>query len=101
MLVSNIQTKILKGGQVEQQKNKWLDLQSVSTAAPIIIALGVIFMLQAHIFVSPADLEKKHRIILEEIAEKYATKKDIDYLKEKVEKMDSKIDKIYDLMKRG
>lgn len=72
-----------------------MDLQTITSAAPIIVALGVILLIQLHIFASPADLEKKHREIIKEVSKDYVTKENVSFIKEKIENMDDKIDKIY------
>lgn len=72
-----------------------MDLQTITSAAPIIVALGVILLIQLHIFASPADLEKKHREIIKEVSKDYVTKENVGFIKEKIENMDDKIDKIY------
>lgn len=73
-----------------------MDVQTLTDSAPVIIALGVVVLIQLHIFSSPADLEKKHKTIMDEVDKKYVSKENMSYLREKVDKMDGKIDKIYD-----
>ena len=72
-----------------------MEIQTITSAAPIIIALGVILLLQLHIFASPADLEKKHREIIKEINKDFVTKENVGFIREKIENMDGKIDQIY------
>lgn len=63
--------------------------------APIIVVfLG--FVWQYKIFVTPEQLERKHREILEDIEEKYTTKTETVNLEEKLADMQHKIDMIYD-----
>ena len=63
--------------------------------APIIILiLG--FIWQYKIFVTPQELERKHREILEECEKKFATHIETKNLEEKLDDMQKKIDMIYD-----
>ena len=63
--------------------------------APIIVVfLG--FVWQYKIFVTPEQLERKHREILEDIEKKYTTKTETVNLEEKLADMQHKIDMIYD-----
>ncbi len=68
--------------------------------APIVVVV-VMFLIQQRIVVTPEQLEKKHREILEDIEEKFATKNDVLHLKEDVSEMKGKIDKIYNKMFEG
>lgn len=78
--------------------------------APLIVAL-MMFFINYRVFVTPADLEKKHREIIEEINpekrhreilndadKKYATKSVVDELKTQIHSMSAKIDKIYNIL---
>ena len=49
-------------------------------------------------FVTPENLEVKHREILEDIARTYSTKEQYYDLKEQLSIMQAKIDKIYDVI---
>lgn len=70
-------------------------LEKFITYSPIIITLTV-FYLQQKIFVTPADLEKKHREIIEDVQTRFATAQAVNDLKEQVFEIKSKVDKIYD-----
>jgi len=63
--------------------------------SPIIIAI-MVFLIQQRIVVTPEQLEKKHREILKDADERFATLSSVHDLKEKFTDMKEKIDKIYD-----
>ena len=65
--------------------------------SPIIIVV-LMFFVQQKIFVTPEQLEKKHREIIEEIEEKFVTMNSFIDLKEQFSEIKDKIDKIYDLL---
>lgn len=63
--------------------------------SPILIAV-MIFLIQQRIVITPEQLEKKHREILKDAEEKFATLNSVKDLKEQFTDMKEKIDKIYD-----
>ncbi len=63
--------------------------------SPIIIAITV-FLIQQRIIVRPEQLEKKHREILQDAENRFATLNSVKDLKEQFSDMKEKIDKIYD-----
>ena len=65
--------------------------------APIILVI-IMFCINYKIFVNPVDLEKKHREILSDIDNKYASKTTVDELKSQFHDMAEKIDKIYNIL---
>jgi hypothetical protein len=78
--------------------------------APLILAVTM-FFINYKIFVTPADLERKHREIKEEINpekrhrdilydvdQKYATKSVVAELQMQIHAMADKIDKIYNIL---
>lgn len=65
--------------------------------SPIIVVV-LIFFIQQKIFVTPEQLEKKHREIMEEIEEKFVSLNSFKDLKEQFSEVKDKIDKIYDLL---
>ncbi len=65
--------------------------------SPIIVVV-LIFFIQQRIFVTPEQLEKKHREIIEEIEEKFVSLNSFKDLKEQFSEVKDKIDKIYDLL---
>lgn len=69
-----------------------LDIQ---TYAPLLLVL-LIVLIQMKIFVSPTDLEKKHREILNETDEKYVTKSENKHLKDDMHELKELMYKIYD-----
>ena len=65
--------------------------------SPIIIVV-LMFFVQQKIFVTPEQLEKKHREIVEEIEEKFVTIHSFIDLKDLFTEVKDKIDKMYDLL---
>lgn len=65
--------------------------------APLILVL-IMFCINYKIFVNPVDLEKKHREILNDIENKYASKTTVEELKSQFHDMAEKIDKIYNIL---
>ena len=65
--------------------------------APIILVI-IMFCINYRVFVNPVDLEKKHREILRDIDNKYASKTTVDELKSQFHDMAEKIDKIYNIL---
>lgn len=63
--------------------------------SPILIAV-LIFLIQERIVVTPEQLEKKHREIIEDVEERFVTIHSYKDLKEQFCEMKDKIDKIYD-----
>jgi len=63
--------------------------------SPIIIAV-MVFFIQQRIIVTPEQLERKHREILNEAEDRFATLSSVKDLKEQFTDMKEKIDKIYD-----
>lgn len=54
------------------------------------------YLTQLRIVVTPEQLEKKHREILNDIANKFATQNSVKDLKEQMGDMKEKIDRIYE-----
>lgn len=67
-------------------------------APAVFVVIAVI--LQWNLFVTPADLEKKHRDIITEAAQTYVTKEEYKNQKEEFKEMKTKIDRIYDFLIR-
>jgi hypothetical protein len=63
-----------------------------------LILIVVVFILQNHIFITPVELEKKHREILKDIESKYVTNKTFENLKEQFKEMKDTINKIYEIL---
>ena len=68
--------------------------------APVIICV-FIFLVQQHLLVSPEKKKKKHREILENVERKYVTWSSFKDLKAQFTDIQSKIDKIYDVIMNG
>lgn len=67
-----------------------MDKNTLVRYAPFAVVV-ITIILQWNMFVTPAQLEVKHREILQYISDKYTTKED-------VADMRKKIDKIYDII---
>ena len=67
-----------------------MDKETVIRYAPFVVVC-ISLLLQWNMFVTPAQLEVKHREILQYIADKYTTKEDVADMRQK-------IDKIYDII---
>ena len=65
--------------------------------SPVIVAV-MIFLIQQRIVVTPEQLEKRHREIIEDIEEKFVSIHSFNDLKEQFSEMKDKIDKIYDFI---
>ena len=63
-----------------------------------ILIVIFMFFIQHKIFVTPEQLEKKHREIIEEIEEKFVTINSFKDLKDQFSEVKEKIDKMYDLL---
>ena len=72
-------------------------MENLIEYSPIIVVV-LIFFIQQKIFVTPEQLEKKHREIIEEIEEKYVSKISFLDLKDQFSEVKEKIDKIYELL---
>ncbi len=72
-------------------------MEKIIEYSPIIIVV-LMFFVQQRIFVTPEQLEKKHREIIEEIEEKFVTIHSFIDLKDQFSEVKDKIDKIYDLL---
>jgi len=64
--------------------------------APV-ITIVLVYFVQMKIFVTPQELEKKHREILLEAESRFASKITVHDLKEQIFEIKDKIDKIYNL----
>ena len=72
-------------------------MEKIFEYAPLILVL-IMFCINYRIFVNPVDLEKKHREILRDIDNKYASKTTVEELKSQFHDMAEKIDKIYNIL---
>ena len=72
-------------------------MEKIFEYAPLILVL-IMFCINYRVFVNPVDLEKKHREILSDIDNKYASKTTVDELKSQFHDMAVKIDKIYNIL---
>lgn len=77
-----------------------MDKEIFSKYAPVALVIFAIFF-QYNLFVTPQELERQHREILEEVSEKYMTKEESNNLKAQLSDMQKKVDKIYDVIIGG
>lgn len=68
--------------------------------APLIVVI-MVFLIQQRIVVTPEQLEKKHREILSDVEEHFASISSVKDLKDDVYEMKEKIDKIYEKIFEG
>lgn len=77
-----------------------MDKETLQKYAPMaVVVLAIIF--QYNLFVTPEKLEQKHREILTEVSQTYATKTEFDIVRDQLSDMQKKLDKIYDIMTRN
>lgn len=67
-------------------------------APTAVVIIGLIF--QWNLFVTPEKLEIKHRQILMDVAGMYTTKEQHNDLKNEINDMKKKIDKIYEIVSK-
>ena len=65
--------------------------------APVIVVV-LMFLIHERIVVTPEQLEKKHREIIKEVEDRFATIDSCEDLKDQISEMKDKIDKIYDCL---
>lgn len=65
----------------------------------VLVCIALIF--QYNLFVTPEKLEVKHREILNDVAQNYTTKEQSNDLKAQLTAMQTKIDRIYDVIIKG
>ncbi len=64
---------------------------------PLVLVV-VMFIVQNHIFVTPVELEKKHREILKDVERKYVSIYSFNSLKDQFSEIKTVVNKIYDLL---
>jgi hypothetical protein len=72
-------------------------MDTIVNYAPIIVVV-LMFLIQERIVITPEQLEKKHREILQEVEKRFATLNSFEDLKGQFTEMKDKIDKIYDCL---
>lgn len=77
-----------------------MDKEIVSRYAPVILIVLITFF-QCNLFVTPQELERQHREILESVSQKYMTKEESLNLKAQISDVQHKVDKIYDAIIGG
>lgn len=74
-----------------------MDKETLIKYSPIAVVV-IALILQWNMFATPTDVERKHREILNEIAERYMTKEQASDFRIQLNDMQNKIDKIYDVI---
>ena len=74
-----------------------MDKETLVKYSPIAVVV-IALILQWNMFATPIDVEKKHREILNEVAERYMTKEQATDFRIQLNDMQNKIDKIYDVI---
>lgn len=72
-------------------------MEEILQYSPLILVV-MMFFIQYKIFVTPEQLEKKHREILESVEQHFVSVHSFTDLKEQVGEMKEKIDKIYECL---
>lgn len=85
-------------------------MEKILEYAPLILAITM-FFINYKVFITPADLERKHREIiadinpekrhreiLDDVDKKYATKSVVSELQTQIHAMADKVDKIYNIL---
>ena len=72
-------------------------MENIITYAPIIVVV-LVFFIQEKIFVTPEQLERKHREIIKDVERRFATIDSCEDLRSQLSEMKDKIDKIYDCL---
>jgi len=80
---------------VKTERRKIMD--TILYYSPVIIVI-MVFLIQQRIVVTPEQLEKKHREILQDIEKRFVTINSYKDLKSQVAEIKEKIDKIYDCL---
>ena len=62
-----------------------------------VVMLVLVYFIQLKIFVTPQELEKKHREILLDAEKRFAARISVNGLKEQIDEIKEKIDQIYNL----
>lgn len=72
-----------------------MDKELIIRYAPVAVVV-IAMVLQWNLFATPADMETKHREILNEVSEKYVAKEQYNDLKTQMHDIQIKVDKIYE-----
>ena len=74
-----------------------MDRETIIKYSPFVLVC-VSLLFQWNLFVTPERLEVKHREILKEVQTTYTTKEQYNDLKNQLNSIQTKIDKIYDII---
>ena len=72
-------------------------MENILYYSPVIIVV-LMFLIHERIVVTPEQMEKKHREIIQEVERRFATIDSCEDLKSQIGEMKDKIDKIYDCL---
>ncbi len=72
-------------------------METLINYSPVLIVV-VVFLLQQRVVVTPEELEKKHREILNDIESRFVSRNSYEDLKSQFAEIKEKIDKIYDCL---
>lgn len=72
-------------------------MDNLAYYSPVIVVV-LVFLIQQRIVVTPEELEKKHREILQDIESRFVPLNSHEDLKSQFSEMKDKIDKIYDCL---
>ena len=72
-------------------------MQEYVPYAAVILAV-ILFFNQTRQFIRPEELEKKHREILDDAENKFASLNEVNRLELRFERFEEKIDQIYDIL---
>lgn len=72
-------------------------MENILYYSPVIIVV-LMFLIHERIVVTPEQMEKKHREIIQEVERRFATIDSCEDLKSQIGDMKDKIDKIYDCL---
>lgn len=72
-------------------------MEDLLVYSPILIAV-MVFLIQQRVIVTPEQLEKKHKEIIDEIEEKFVSINSFKDLKDQFSEVKEKIDRMYDLL---
>ncbi len=72
-----------------------MDKETIIKYAPAAV-VAIALLIQWNMFATPTDVERKHREILNEVADKYVAKEQYIDVKEQMRDIQLKVDRIYD-----
>ncbi len=70
-------------------------MDNLISYSPLLVGV-LVFLIQSKMVVTPEQLEKKHREIMDDVETRFASSQSVRDLKEQVCEIKDKVDKIYD-----